>query len=58
MGSKTIEVGSAAEAFQVLSDFAVPSRGMVFRGHRDARWRLESTLARHVRGGFPCHSTK
>jgi hypothetical protein len=50
MAVKTIKVADANEAFEVLSKFAIPDDSIVFRGHSKESWRLESTLARHVRG--------
>ncbi|SHI12047.1 FRG domain-containing protein [Bradyrhizobium erythrophlei] len=51
MGIKIINVKTAEAAFDVLTKLAVPDRNIVFRGHRQDSWRLESTLARHVRKG-------
>ena len=50
MSVRTIKVADAAEAFNVLTELAVPHDNIIFRGHSDETWRLESTLARHVRG--------
>ena len=52
MSVKKLEVASAAEAFDVLTKFAVPHDHLIFRGHSNETWRLESTLARHVRGRY------
>jgi hypothetical protein len=50
MAVETIKVANAKEAFDGLSEFAVPKDNIIFRGHRKESYRLESTLARHVRG--------
>jgi FRG domain len=49
MAIKIITPVDAKEAFDVLTDLAIPDKNIVFRGHSSETWRLESTLARHVR---------
>jgi hypothetical protein len=49
MTIETINVTDAAEAFDILGKFAIPNDNIIFRGHGAEIWRLESTLARHVR---------
>jgi hypothetical protein len=51
MGIKVQPVATAAEAFETLASFLRPNSEIVFRGHKQADWRLESTLSRHVRQG-------
>jgi hypothetical protein len=46
MTVKQIYVRTADGAFQILEQLA-KNGNICFRGHRDAGWRLESTLARH-----------
>ena len=46
MTVKQIYVRTADGAFQILEQLA-KNGNIPFRGHRDAGWRLESTLARH-----------
>ena len=50
MSVHIIKVADAADAFNVLTEFAVPNDNIIFRGHSDETWHLQSTLARHVRG--------
>ena len=50
MGIKNIRVRTAKGIFRELDRLSAKD-DVVFRGHRDQNWRLESTLARHVRGG-------
>ena len=50
MAIKTINVTNAAEAFDILSKFAIPNDSIIFRGQGAEGHRLKSTLARHVRG--------
>jgi FRG domain len=38
---------SASAAFKVLENLAHDGQASLFRGHRDAKWRIESTLSRH-----------
>jgi hypothetical protein len=43
----TIETQTASEAFEKLEELARSGAASLFRGHRDASWRLQSTFARH-----------
>ncbi|MCP6769359.1 FRG domain-containing protein, partial [Klebsiella pneumoniae] len=49
MAIETIHVANATDAFERLTALALPNDTIIFRGHSDETWRLESTLARHVR---------
>lgn len=50
MAIREIKVTDATNTFDVLSGFATPDSNIIFRGHSNEAWHLESTLARHVRG--------
>jgi hypothetical protein len=43
-------VANADETFALLSSLALPNDNIIFRGQSKEKYRLESTLARHVRG--------
>jgi FRG domain len=47
MTIKIIEERTASEAFQTLEELALKGGASLFRGHRDASWRLASTFARY-----------
>jgi FRG domain len=47
MTIKIIRVETAPAAFGTLEELALKGGDLVFRGHRDANWRLASTFARH-----------
>jgi hypothetical protein len=41
-----------------IDDYFTHSKGYIFRGQADAEWRLESTLARAIRQGYPQDRSK
>jgi hypothetical protein len=47
MTIKIIRLRTASGAFQTLEELALKGRASLFRGHRDASWRLATTIARH-----------
>jgi hypothetical protein len=53
-----IKVGSASEAFQTLEELALKGGNLLFRGHRDASWRLASTFARHMPVPFSASTSR
>jgi hypothetical protein len=50
MTIEMIRLNTAAELFQKLSD--PPKQHLVYRGQRNACWKLSSTLSRHTRAPF------
>jgi FRG domain len=56
MTVKQIYVRTPDRAFQILEQLAKDGN-TCFRGHRDARWRLQSTPARHRRAPPPPRTT-
>lgn len=50
MTIKIINTKTASKFFGVLEELV--SKGHIFRGHRDSKWRLSSTLSRHLRAQY------